>query len=75
MRYALKTPHDAKKARLLFVAYKFETGYDNSNLTYLYILRQLSGTGATQLLLRHCDDWASSPAGKRTRDYLRRIGR
>ena len=37
---SLKTPHDAKQARLLFVAYKFDTGYDNSSLTYLYILRQ-----------------------------------
>mmetsp|Transcript_62213 Transcript_62213/g.140340 ORF Transcript_62213/g.140340 Transcript_62213/m.140340 type:complete len:952 (+) Transcript_62213:81-2936(+) len=52
--FALKSAEDARRARLLFVAHKFETGYDNSSLTFLYILRRLSGTLATQVTLRHC---------------------
>eukprot|EP00971_Amphidinium_carterae_P040555 795946-Amphidinium_carterae.1 len=52
----LKSSEDAKKARVLFVAHKFETGYDNSALTFLYIFRRVcdSKALATQVMLRHC---------------------
>lgn len=57
----LKSAAEAKKARLLFVAHKFETGYDNSNVTCLYVFRKIeAGTLAAQVLLRHC----SKRAGK-----------
>jgi len=52
----LKSSEDAKKARLLFVAHKFETGYDNSALTFIYLFRRVcdSRALATQVMLRHC---------------------
>mmetsp|Transcript_52437 Transcript_52437/g.97070 ORF Transcript_52437/g.97070 Transcript_52437/m.97070 type:complete len:575 (-) Transcript_52437:58-1782(-) len=52
----MKSSEDAKKARVLFVAHKFETGCDNSALTFLYIFRRVcdSKALATQVMLRHC---------------------
>lgn len=50
----LRHAADARKARLLFVCQKFETGYDNPSLTYLYIWRQLRGRSVTQVLMRAC---------------------
>ncbi|CAJ1368424.1 unnamed protein product [Effrenium voratum] len=59
--FFLKSASDAKKARLLFVAHKFETGYDNPAVTCLYVFRKIdASTLATQVLLRHC----SKRAGK-----------
>ena len=59
--FYLKSAADAKKARLLFVAHKFETGYDNPAVTCLYVFRKIDvSTLATQVLLRHC----SKRAGK-----------
>lgn len=59
--FFLKSASDAKKARLLFVAHKFETGYDNPAVTCLYVFRNIdASTLATQVLLRHC----SKRAGK-----------
>ena len=51
---SMKSASDAKRAQLLFVAHKFETGYDNPDLTLLYLFRRLQGTSATQVALRHC---------------------
>ncbi|CAE7208956.1 ANKK1 [Symbiodinium sp. CCMP2592] len=57
----LKSAAEAKQARILFVAHKFETGYDNSNVTCMYVFRKIeAGTLAAQVLLRHC----SKRAGK-----------
>lgn len=53
--FLLKSAADAKKARVLFVAHKFERGYDNAALTFLYVFRRIdAGSLATQVLLRHC---------------------
>jgi len=54
---SIATSEDAKQARILFVAHKFETGYDNSALTFLYIFRHFAETTqqlTTQVMLRHC---------------------
>ena len=51
----MKSAVDAKKAKILFVAHKFETGYDNPAVTCLYMFRKIdASTLATQVLLRHC---------------------
>eukprot|EP00931_Biecheleriopsis_adriatica_P055484 TRINITY_DN32820_c0_g1_i1.p1 TRINITY_DN32820_c0_g1~~TRINITY_DN32820_c0_g1_i1.p1 ORF type:complete len:891 (-),score=143.12 TRINITY_DN32820_c0_g1_i1:188-2830(-) len=51
----LRSAADAKRARLLFVAHKFETGYDNADLTFMYVMRKIdANTLATQACLRHC---------------------
>ena len=54
---SMKSASDAKRAQLLFVAHKFETGYDNPDLTLLYLFRRLQGTSAT---LRWHSDIAAS---------------
>lgn len=53
--FYMRSAVDAKRAKILFVAHKFETGYDNAAVTCLYVLRKIdAGTLATQVLLRHC---------------------
>lgn len=59
---AVRTPTQAKAARLLFIDGKFETGYDNPALTVLYVFKKLQGRQATQVLLRHCGKRPGKPS-------------
>ena len=53
--FFMRSAVDAKRAKILFVAHKFETGYDNPAVTCLYMFRKIdASTLATQVLLRHC---------------------
>lgn len=53
--FFMRSAMDAKRAKILFVAHKFETGYDNPAVTCLYMFRKIdTSTLATQVLLRHC---------------------
>lgn len=53
--FFMRSAMDAKRAKILFVAHKFETGYDNPAVTCLYMCRKIdTSTLATQVLLRHC---------------------
>jgi len=53
--FFMRSAVDAKRAKILFVAHKFETGYDNPAVTCLYMFRKIdASTLATQVLLPHC---------------------
>ena len=50
--HELRHAADARRVRILFVCQKFETGYDNPDLSFLYIFKQLKGRTVTQALMR-----------------------